>query len=1062
MAYHIKYHRLQLELKAIQQNPTPLYDVYCIDDDITNWHVVLHSKNEDFFLGGDSAKLHMHINFNTGYPKNGPRIQFSHRLPHPNVDLTGKLCMLALQQSAYDSPKYGAWSPAISIHVLLVGIHSSMFDNSYLYCENKISLEDASLQISEHQCEVCQENKLQQATTTCNNKFNETHNTEDGILHMPIVSRITCFDKKKTSAKKILRSFSNDNNCIKQLKASRIEANADMVQAENENYCSGRHCNNMLNFQLKQQQQRQQQQKCKNPTTKKIFCLLDESSSDDDNDEEGEYDDGVETMEKNKNAPYFDPWTILSENEFMLIMLYLNPNDCLTIACTSKAGNTLVKYGIMWREYLKRHLNGPSSYKTNINDWKRCYALSIHNALYHMQCFYTKKSWNQDNNVLGWGITYSVNPKKSKVDYIDSQFDVLSYEAYSQHGVRKSIWNEKFQLFLPLYISKSHFKRGLKIAKGTLINLTKGLTYGNCGCCDGIGLYCLSSIDHPTADKHVSNDSEETGSFKSNTRTGESNWRSKNNRINLSHPQKPEQPKSRSKYRNSCLLKCTGNIKKRQFHPNMILCILPKLMNTFIVKLARSVDDNVNLKFINGYTTAFRIFVAFIEEYPCLQKTIERYLNRFIHEPESRNKRNYESLGELWPLLSVCPAVNLNAFNRAYFEESLARSVIWVFRDAQWLANSKEDEIDQKLLLSTFLKGRHASNTLHMVNLIFITSICRPNLINGNLDIADLISNYDWLGGNVQRKSATVLKQQLSQCIQIGKKSKSWYTYLRFVGINDACNKKETKQLMYQLLLNAIQESIKKKYHSHDTDFSKIHKNGTSRLLRKGDNCGLDTYSNIIVQNSWRYKNADQSYLDASMLFFGFDAKFKYSLDYQHTNAFYGAAVHSGDVMFPNENKGTHKITLDLAKIPCHIYAMYLVISVWSNKKMENIKHPSVTCMDNAHNNQTLATRNAPTFETVRSYISKKRSSKFNRNNNNNLKSIDTPVELCRFELNTDYEKNKDVKNVIMCRIYRKCADSGWVFNAIGVQGNEGDASDYNPIIESIVPILESELAENN
>merc|ERR1712146_762247 len=119
---------------------------------------------------------------------------------------------------------------------------------------------------------------------------------------------------------------------------------------------------------------------------------------------------------------------------------------------------------------------------------------------------------------------------------------------------------------------------------------------------------------------------------------------------------------------------------------------------------------------------------------------------------------------------------------------------------------------------------------------------------------------------------------------------------------------------------------------------------------------------------------------------------------------------------------------------------------------------PSVTCMDNAQDNQ----RSGPTFETARSYISKKRSSKsINNNNYSNLKSIDTPVELCRFELNTDDEKNKNVKYVIMCRIYRKCTKSGWIFNAIGVQGNEGDASNYNPIVDSILPILESELKEN-
>ena len=49
---------------------------------------------------------------------------------------------------------------------------------------------------------------------------------------------------------------------------------------------------------------------------------------------------------------------------------------------------------------------------------------------------------------------------------------------------------------------------------------------------------------------------------------------------------------------------------------------------------------------------------------------------------EARTKKNYESLGELWPLIAVCPNVDLAAFNRAYFFESFTRSVLWVFREA--------------------------------------------------------------------------------------------------------------------------------------------------------------------------------------------------------------------------------------------------------------------------------------------------------------------------------------------------------------------------------------------
>ena len=108
----------------------------------------------------------------------------------------------------------------------------------------------------------------------------------------------------------------------------------------------------------------------------KINFLLDESSAD----ESGE----------DESSAYNDPWTKLSENEFMSIMMYSHPADCLKIACTSKTGNILVKYGVMWRQYLKRHLKLSATAPSNVTDWKRCYALCIDNILENLSAFTQK------------------------------------------------------------------------------------------------------------------------------------------------------------------------------------------------------------------------------------------------------------------------------------------------------------------------------------------------------------------------------------------------------------------------------------------------------------------------------------------------------------------------------------------------------------------------------------------------------------------------------------------------------------------------------------------------
>ena len=116
-----------------------------------------------------------------------------------------------------------------------------------------------------------------------------------------------------------------------------------------------------------------------------------------------------------------------------------------------------------------------------------------------------KQSWYEDKNVLGWGLQYTVNPRTSEVDYISSEMDVLSYTAYKRSGVRKSMWNESFQLFLLIYISRSHFKRALKIYKRTFVQLNVGIEYGNCSCCDHSSFYCLNKLSL-TSDPNRSKD----------------------------------------------------------------------------------------------------------------------------------------------------------------------------------------------------------------------------------------------------------------------------------------------------------------------------------------------------------------------------------------------------------------------------------------------------------------------------------------------------------------------------------------------------------------------------
>merc|ERR1712176_984535 len=46
---------------------------------------------------------------------------------------------------------------------------------------------------------------------------------------------------------------------------------------------------------------------------------------------------------------------------------------------------------------------------------------------------------------------------------IEPTLDLLSYRAFSAHGRRRSAINEKFQHFLPVYLSKKHGERAMPL-----------------------------------------------------------------------------------------------------------------------------------------------------------------------------------------------------------------------------------------------------------------------------------------------------------------------------------------------------------------------------------------------------------------------------------------------------------------------------------------------------------------------------------------------------------------------------------------------------------------------
>jgi ubiquitin-protein ligase len=93
------------------------------------------------------------------------------------------------------------------------------------------------------------------------------------------------------------------------------------------------------------------------------------------------------------------------------------------------------------------------------------------------RCFYTLKDATDPKCILGYGAQKKVMPKRSRVtrrktdvlQQLHVSFDIMSYEAFHEAGVRNNIWKDRpVDAFIPLYINEEHGRRAMELNKELL------------------------------------------------------------------------------------------------------------------------------------------------------------------------------------------------------------------------------------------------------------------------------------------------------------------------------------------------------------------------------------------------------------------------------------------------------------------------------------------------------------------------------------------------------------------------------------------------------------------
>lgn len=108
--------RIQKELQDLGRDPPSSCSAGPIGDDLYHWQATIMGPPDSNYAGG---VFFLVIQFPTDYPFKPPKVSFSTRIYHPNINSNGSICLDILKDT---------WSPALTISKVLLSVCSMLTD----------------------------------------------------------------------------------------------------------------------------------------------------------------------------------------------------------------------------------------------------------------------------------------------------------------------------------------------------------------------------------------------------------------------------------------------------------------------------------------------------------------------------------------------------------------------------------------------------------------------------------------------------------------------------------------------------------------------------------------------------------------------------------------------------------------------------------------------------------------------------------------------------------------------------------------------------------------------
>jgi stress response protein SCP2 len=587
------------------------------------------------------------------------------------------------------------------------------------------------------------------------------------------------------------------------------------------------------------------------------------------------------SQETNSNMGVFN---LLNRDTAVILLSYLSLNEILSLGSCCRGTASLCDDWLVWRDLLRRSYPRTALAPVGPNSsWKTAFMLEANGLAQALTCF-TSFSTKSDS-VLGFPVSFTTNPKTGCLDYATSTFDILSFDAFMQGNVRKTVWGEGFTDFLPIYIDEDHFTRGLaqlirvsrKIVQTGLLNLPK------------------QQSNHFPKSKHnqhskIGNDIPPGG-----------NWMPRND-------------------------------------PEMVLTLLTKMMNTQVVLLC---DKGIAASEVAlmGYCQLHRMLLAVVDRFPQLRVLIRQRLDDFARKPDTRVKALTPSLGELLALLSVSDTYSWQQLSLAYLKESFDRSVLWACTKDPTLA---EVTVGDESRLEKYLTTQRVSMRLTLFHAVFLNLLVQGAGSKAKLE--DCADRYDTFQG----RPPLYLRREWQQSVNAILGFDSWPQFFSISGI-PLPSKSFLLSTLEQAVKNSLKKGYHSRdtvfQNVMKSGVSKILLKGETysaapnlkriQLVESwrydGGVVFLDASCLVYGFNGQLLDTVDYSHTDAL------------------TRSPSGSPVlyiqHSGDVIDYDQRKGQHTIHIDIPLIPSTVAALFFTVSAWTTT-LKEIHQPSAQLCD--------------------------------------------------------------------------------------------------------------------